>query len=90
MFDLLKKISNITKEAVEAAPAVQGITTALKTVNALSGNDPEKRKELLLEMAADFADISAEILRALKDGVITDDEFREIMKQVSQLSVVGQ
>ena len=85
LLNALKGIGKVATVVSGANPAIAGITAAVEVISQLSDKDEEKRTQLYVELAADMCEISAAILRALKDGEITSDEHAAIVKELKDL-----
>lgn len=65
-------------------PVVAAVSAGVTTIDAIAGQDEEARADAYYDMAVGLMGVSAEILRAVKDGKVTDEEQSEIMRELER------
>jgi hypothetical protein len=92
MLEALTGLGKLATVVSGAVPGVGAIVTGIEAISAIvetfEGSEEEKdakRTELYFELGADLAELSASIMRGLKDGKITAEEQAKIIKELKDL-----
>jgi len=85
MLDALTGLGKLATVVSGANPAVMAVTTGLEVISEICDGDDDKRTEMYMELAADFAELTGCIFRGLKDGKITEDEHKAIIAELKSL-----
>lgn len=84
--DYIKPVATVAKVFAKATPVGAGLSAALDIIEAVEDITEVSNEDLnrmYISIAAGFMDVSAEILRAVADGKITEDEQRKIVGDIS-------
>jgi hypothetical protein len=82
---ILKPAAAIGSVVLKSNPVAAGVLAAIEIVDSMANASDEERAEAYMEMAAGFLDVSAEIIRSVKDGKITEEEQKEILRDVKEV-----
>ena len=85
---ILKPAAKIGSVVLKANPVAAGGLAAVELIDSVTDANDKDRTEMYMDLAAGFLDVSAEIIRSVKDGKITAAEQAEILASI-KAAVIG-